>query len=68
MTKLNLKVVDMDNSIVDFAKSVSIYNSYQVHDSKSIPLSRITVRKDSSPTRSERHSISNKVSGIEYVK
>jgi hypothetical protein len=68
MTKLNLKVVDMDNSIVDFAKSVSIYNSNQVHDIKSIPLSRITVRKDSSPTRSERHSISNKVSGIEYVK
>lgn len=68
MTKLNLKVVDMDNSIVDFAKSVSIYISNQVHNSKSIPLSRITVRKDSSPTRSERHSISNKVSGIEYVK
>ena len=68
MTKLNLKVVDMDNSIVDFAKSVSIYISNQVHDSKSIPLSRITVRKDSSPTKLERHSISNKVSGIEYVK
>ena len=26
MTKLNLKVVDMENSIVDFAKNVSNHN------------------------------------------
>lgn len=68
MTKLNLKVIDMENSIVDFAKNVSAYTFVnQLHDSKSTPLSRTTVRRDSLPIKSERHSISNKVSGNAFL-
>jgi hypothetical protein len=61
MTKLNLKVVDMENTIVDFAKSVSHNPESCYSYSKSTPLLRITVRRDSLPTRSERPSTSNKV-------
>jgi hypothetical protein len=67
MTKLNLKVIDMENSIVEFAKAVmKTFATDLIHYiySKSTLPSRITVRRDSLPTRSERHSTSNKVSGI----
>lgn len=62
-TKLNLKVIDMENSIVEFAKAVmlQIFNPRPCY-SKSTPPSRTTVRKDSLPTRLERHLTSNKVS------
>lgn len=63
MTKLNLKVIDMENTIVDFAKSVSPNSDIELNTySKSTQLSRTTVRRDSLPTKSERHSTSNKVS------
>jgi len=49
MTKLNLKVIDMENSIVEFAKAVIktlATDLIQYIYSKSTLPSRITVRRD----------------------
>ena len=48
MTKLNLKVIDMENPIVEFAKAVTAPHSHLtlLLFSKSTPPSRTTVRRD----------------------
>ncbi len=60
MSKLNVKVVDMENSVTELAKKVMQSASH--HCSQLMKPSRTTVKKGSLQTRSRRISIRFKVS------
>ena len=59
MSKLNVKVVDMENSVTELAKKVIQYASH--HCSQLMRPSRTTVKSGSLQTRSRRISIRFKV-------
>jgi hypothetical protein len=64
MSKLNMKVIDMENPVLETAKKVSLIHLMDLSCSRSTKHSRTIVRRDSLPIKSRRTSIKYMVIAI----